>query len=122
MGFDKLKTEHYVMIAIAAFVVVLLFTYGTKEGYTSIQGFPFIPSNYWDPVKLTYWSPWFYNENAYDTVVPKVSIYDPSKCQDIKRLQKKEGFGDVSSLNLTTIVVILLLAAIMYHLFTHEQK
>lgn len=121
MKFDNLKTEHYVVIAVIIIILVFLFMKGGKEGYTSIQGFPFMPSNYWDPVKLTYWSPWFYNENAFDTVVPKVSVYDPSKCQDIKRLHIKEGFGDVSSLNLTTIVVILLLAAIMYHLFTHES-
>jgi len=117
MPFDKLKTEHYVVIAVVIVVLVLLFMYGTKEG--------FIQPDYLGPVKLTYWSPWFYAENAYDTIVPKVyDDWDP-RFQDIERLSRKdvkEGFGDIKSLNLTTIVVIALLAAIMYHLFTHDKE
>ena len=117
MCFDKLKMEHYVLIAVVAVVIVLLFMYGRKEGYSPIQGFPFVPPKYWDPIETTYWSPWFYTENAYDTVVPKVSMSDPGKFH-----KGTEGFGDVNSMNLTTIVVIALLAAIMYHLFTHEKR
>ena len=68
-----LEPEHRHAAAAREPVIILVFLFmnGGKEGYNSIRGFPFIPPSYWDPVKLTYWSPWFYNENAYDTVVRK---------------------------------------------------
>lgn len=118
--FDKLKTEHYVLIAIVVIVVLLLFTYGSREGYSSVRGFPNIPPSYWDPIKVTFWDPWFFTENAYDTVVPKVSRVNNALDQTVRKV-RTEGFGPVGPLNLTTIVVILLLVAIVYHLSTHER-
>ena len=74
MSFLKLETKHYLLIIFGIVVLFLLDGYSkNRENYSPIQTFPFYPPKYWNPIKQTYWAPFVYNENAYDTVIPKIT-------------------------------------------------
>lgn len=93
------ETRHYVIIGIAILVVILLWSWGRKEGFSVIPEWPsdYLPPKYWTPTESVYWDPWYYHENdsVYYPTVPKVVNYDTrfykfpaTNCTQYKKYEK----------------------------------